>query len=423
MEPNKPTINYWTWLPWLLLLLNALLTTYVVFFLHPMETAIFSDMRNYVVRATQIANGQYDLIHFFQPIGYPLWISFWRHVAGGGWELLKLTHVILVVLSVFLGWRTARLIMPEKLAIAVLLLLALHIQWLQLASYALSETLFTFLITALLWSSVRWAVYFLIRDAVLTGLLFGLAFYIKGSAVFFAPVFLIWSLLHTYRHKAPLNRTLASLCIMGVCALAVALSHGVFSQLKYGQFKLGADAGGLNFVEGKCPAKNNFDNLGYSWLSPLHNYLGEVEEKHWDVPFSDQRYYWGQGWNCVKENPVVLLTSLRYIYYLFTGNPLWPGQSEVAFYEAGFTVVILPLMIIGLLVALRHWDKPVMVPALLLLSLFIAVWLFKSELRFRVPFDAIIMIYAAVGARTVWLALRQTNPLSTTPDGSQGTDT
>ena len=86
-------------------------------------------------------------------------------------------------------------------------------------------------------------------------------------------------------------------------------------------------------------------------------------------------------------------------------------------------MVILPLMIIGLLVAFRHWDKPVMVPALLLLSLFIAVWLFKSELRFRVPFDAIIMIYAAVGARTVWLALRQTNPLSTTPDGSQGTDT
>ena len=45
------------------------------------------------------------------------------------------------------------------------------------------------------------------------------------------------------------------------------------------------------------------------------------------------------------------------------------------------------------------------VPALLLLSLFLVAWIFKSELRFRVPFDAVIMIYAVLGARTVWLGL------------------
>ena len=393
------------WSPRMLLALNVVLTTWVVFFLHPMETAIYSDMNEYVYRADQITNGLYDLNHFFQPIGYTLWIACLRYLDGGGWALLKLSHVMLVLLSVYFGWQTACMLLPARWDIAVLFLLSTNIQWIQLASYALSETLYTFLVTTLLWSTVRWAIYSQRRDAVLVGLLFGLGFFVKGSAVFFPPLLLLWSMIRVARYRLSLQPTLPHLLVMGACAMAIALAHGAYSQITYGQFKLGADAGGLNFIEGKCPAKHNFDNTGYSWLSPLHLYLGETEQKHWDVPFSDQAYYWEQGWECIKDNPVVVLTSLRYIYYLFTGNPLWPNAEQGKYYEAWFTVVILPVFIIGLLAACRQWDKPVMVPALLLLSLFLVAWIFKSELRFRVPFDVVIMIYAVLGARTVWLTL------------------
>ena len=40
--------------------------------------------------------------------------------------------------------------------------------------------------------------------------------------------------------------------------------------------------------------------------------------------------------------------------------------------------------------------------------LFLVGWIFKSELRFRVPFDASVMIYAVLGAKTVWTGLRRT---------------
>jgi len=402
---SSPGGKFWGWSSLLLFALNIVLTTWVVFFLHPMETAIYSDMNEYVYRADQITNGLYDLNHFFQPIGYSLWIAGLRFIDGGGWELLKLSHVLLVLLSVYFGWQTARLLLPAKWDIAVLFLLSVNVQWIQLASYALSETLYTFLVTTLLWSTVRWARYSRMHDAVLTGLLFGLGFFVKGSAVFFPPLLLLWGMIRVARYRLSLHPTLIHLLVMGACAGVIALAHGTYSQMTYGQFKLGADAGGLNFIEGKCPAKHNFDNTGYEWLSPLHLHLGETEQKHWDVPFSDQAYYWGQGWECIKDNPVVVLTSLRYIYYLFTGNPLWPYAEQGKYYEVWFTAVILPLFIIGLLVACRRWDKPVVVPALLLLSLFLVAWIFKSELRFRVPFDAVIMIYAVLGARTVWLGL------------------
>ena len=400
---SSPAGKFWVWSPGVLLFLNVILTTWVVFFLHPMETAIYSDMNEYVYRADQITNGLYDLNHFFQPIGYSLWIACFRYIDGGGWELLKLSHVLLVLLSVYFGWQTARLLLPAKWDIGVLFLLSFNMQWVQLASYALSETLYTFLITLLLWSTVRWAKYSRSRDAVMVGLLFGLGFFVKGAAVFFPPILLLWGMIRVTRYKLSLHPTLTQLLVMGACAMVIAVAHGTYSQITYGQFKLGADAGGLNFIEGKCPAKHNFDNTGYSWLSPLHLYLGETEQKHWDIPFSDQAYYWSQGWGCIKENPVVVLTSLRYIYYLFAGNPLWPNAEQGKYYEAWFTVVILPLFIIGLLVACRQWDKPIIVPALLLLSLFLVAWIFKSELRFRVPFDAVIMIYVVLGTRTSWL--------------------
>jgi len=197
---------------------------------------------------------------------------------------------------------------------------------------------------------------------------------------------------------------------MAMCALAVALTHGTYSLMKYGQFKLGSDNGGLAFIEGKCREKHNFDSAGGSWLSPLHYYIGERDEKHWDVPFSNQGYYWRQGWECIKENPVVVLTSLRYIYYLFAGNPVWPAKVQETYYEAWFTIVIVPLFIVGLLAATRRWDEPIMVPALFLLSLFLLSWIFKSELRYRVPFDAIVMVYATLGARAVWHGIRQIAP-------------
>lgn len=397
----------WTWLVDLLLVMNVVLTTWVVFFLHPMETAIYSDMSMYVMRADQLAEGLYDLNHFFQPIGYSLWVFFLRYLDSGGWELLKLTHVLLVFFSVYFGWLTARMLLPGRWDIAVLFLLSTNVQWIQLSAYILSEMLFTFLLTTLLWGVVRWVKYNQLHDAVLVGFLFGLGFFVKGSAVFFPPILLLWAIICALRHRRPWHPAVVHLLVMGGCALVIALVHGAWSNYTYGQFKLGADAGGLNFVEGKCPAKYNFDNTDYSWISHLHYYLGEREKKYWEVPFSDQAYYWKQGWECVKNDPLVLVSSVRYIYYLFAGNPLWPRAEQGKYYELWFKTVIVPLFIIGLTVACRRWDQPIMMPALLLFSLFLVAWVFKSELRFRVPFDATIMIYAVHGARTIWLGLLQ----------------
>src|SRR4030095_6742117 len=102
------------WLPAVLLSANALLTAWVVFHLHPIESAIYSDMQNYLVRAAEIERGYFIHHHYFQPLGYTLWAAALRHEAGGKFWLLELSHVVMVWMSVFLGWRTARRLLPGR---------------------------------------------------------------------------------------------------------------------------------------------------------------------------------------------------------------------------------------------------------------------------------------------------------------------
>ena len=396
-----------SWTPAILLTLNGLVTAWVVFALYPMEQAIYSDMGNYVRRASEISQGEYSLINYVQPIGYPLWLALCRWLAGGEWWLVKLTHVAMVWLSVFLGWRAARRILPPNWDLLALLFMSMHAQWWALAGFALAETLYTFLITVLLWSTVRWVERPGVLHAAIAGFSFGLAFFVKGTAAFF-PIFLgLWCLVQVVRGRAPLKSTMAHLAVMGFFASTVAVAHGSFTLAKYGQFRIGADAGALNFVEGKCPWKDNTDGQS-RWLSPLFYETREVQKKVWEVPFSNQPYYWRQGWQCIKDDPVVLVTSLRYVYYLYAGNRLWPligrglqHRQRWDVYEAWIASAIFPLSMIGLFVALRRWERPETVAALLYLSLFAIVWVLKSELRFRVPFDAITMIFASLGAMAV----------------------
>jgi hypothetical protein len=425
---SSPALSRWS--AALLLLCSAAITSWTVFRVHPMETAIYSDMFEYLKRAAQIRRGVFEPTHFLQPLGYPLWVAFWRGVAGNAWWLLKASHVALVVASVFLGWRIARHLLPAPWDLLVLALLAFQIQWWMLAAFALAETLFTFFVTVLAWAAIRWSETDRMRYAALTGLVFGVGFAVKGQAVFF-PVFLaLWCALRVRRDPCLLRPVATRFGVFMLAAGVVAVVHGSLAYAHYGRFKLGADSGGINFVEGKCPSKDNFDSAGNRYHSPLFYELGEMTQKKWDAPFTDQAYYWREGLKCVRDDPTVLITSFRYIYYLFAGNSLWPVEARrqhlpEQLYEAWFAWVVLPLAMAGLVVALRRPERPIALAAYLYLSLFAVVWLFKSELRFRVPFDAITMILAATGALVTWrwLASLHAHRHAITGAGSQGVST
>jgi hypothetical protein len=192
------------------------------------------------------------------------------------------------------------------------------------------------------------------------------------------------------------------------------LLHGAFTYRAIGEFEMISSEGGLNFVEGKCPSKRNFDSTGAAWYSPLYGQLGITAAKQWDRPFTDSAYFMNEGLKCIRRNPVVLVTSLEGIPFLFVGNFLWPAsQFTTAPLTRLYDQVLGLWLAIGLAIGYRSlWPLtvrtyPVFIAwALPMLGLFLCVYVFKSEIRFRVPFDVWLIPVAASG----WALLVSRNP-------------
>lgn len=367
-------------------------------FINPIASSIYSDMSNYVQVADLIRNGEWRVSHFFQPIGFPYLILVLKNLSSNWMTLLEWIHLVTSTLSLWFLWQTAKEAFGEKLGLISLAIASVHLPWLAFTGLALAENLFIFFLALLAWLTLR-----LVREgkakyAVLWSIIFFTAFLAKGTHVFYGPLFVL-SYFYFYRKKAVKN--LLIICLIMSAGL---LGHGLFTKNKIGHFQISASAGGLNFVEGKCPLKNNADSAGYSWLSPLYHQLGLNQLKRWDRPFTDSGYFMHQGMNCIMRDPFVLVQSLEGIPFLFFGNTLWPAnQSKIANQMRLYELFFSCFSLIGLVVFFRflksskNRQEEILVWVLPILSIMLCVYIFKSEIRFRIPFDVWIIPVAVKG--------------------------
>lgn len=389
----------------ILLLMSAfMLRFWLVFLESPPELSLFSDMGGYFSRAEEISQGFFNSQQLFQPVGFTLW-SLWLRKLGG-FELLNWSQVFLSWGTVLLIYLIVRNRFGKLPALIALTIAAVHIPLAGFATFHMAETAYAFLITLFLWFLLKTFQREHSLQYLFLGLLLAIAFYFKGNHTFFIPLFAGW-IFYRERHKMMI--AMRKVLFLGLGGALVLIPHLVWTAQHYGRPHVGPTAGALNFVEGKCPSKDNADSTGARWMSPLFNFTNERTFKQWDRPFTDQAYFWKEGLKCVQQNPGVLLTSFRYIYYLAWGNELWPLISTPIrdWYKPWthfFYYAFLPLSLLGFLIHMKERESFAQVCLLLLLSLFFTVWFFKSENRFRVPFDALFISWAAVGA--AWLRQR-----------------
>ena len=360
-------------------------------------------MERYIRTAQLVNDDIWQHHHFLQPIGFPLIILVLRRGIFEWGLALSLLNAFLSFATLVLMWKLAEEWFGSKAGAVALAIGSVHLPWIYLTNYALPEIAFTFLLAAGAWTAGR-----LVRSgspsallSLLWGMLFVLALWLKGTHVFLLPLFAAGLLILHGRNSL---RAIGAIAIPVAAGLAL---HGALTYSKIGVVKVMATGGGLNFLEGKCPEKKNVDSLGYSTLSPLYYQLDFAAQKQWDRPFTDAGYFWRQGLKCIAKDPFVLIQSFESIPYLFLGNTVWPlntrsENAKIRLYELGFTVFLLA----GLTMRLRDglgayaleqfvvWGVPVV-------ALFVCAYVFKSEARYRIPFDVWLIPLAAVG----WIRL------------------
>ena len=363
-------------------------------------------MRIYLKISQAMEHGIWKETHFFQSIGYPWLISVIRNMTEDFGPWLTMIQTSLSSLSMIFFYFMTKESLGKKVALFSLLLGSVHLPWIFFTNFALPETLFIFLLSVSGFASVR-----MINShpskllfSFLWATAFIMAFFLKGTHAFWGPLFLAGLFWIKGR------RSLKPILLISVIVGTGLLSHGLLAQNKVGKFQISPSTSGLNFVEGKCPSKVNIDSLGYHWQSPLYFQLGLHKSKTWKEPFTNSGYFLREGLKCIQDNPYVLLQSLESIPYLFYGNTTWPfNRLEVAnltrLYEVFFTLFVIPGLLFFLLrFPVSGSSREAVIWIMPVLALFLCVYIFKSEMRYRIPFDLWIIPMAVKG----WLEIAAT---------------
>lgn len=389
---------------YVLLVIAFLLRAFFAVYHHIPSSSLFSDMKNYETIANAILNGQWNSYHFFQPIGFSLIVAFLKKTFSHWGLWLGCIHAFVSTLTVWIMWDVTRKQFGNRIALITLLVGTFHIPWITLTGFNLSETIFTFMNSALLWWS--WKIYGEEKKktsfVIIWSVIFMLGFYLKGTNVFLIPLtYLIWLI---FRKKEGLLKLIIP---SGLIILAGLLLHGMFAFQMTGKFQLSGSAGGLNLVEGKCHYKWNEDSNGISWYSPIYFQRDRVALKKWPEPFTNSSFYMQQGAKCILDYPATLLMSLESIPLLFVGNTQWPinqlpYNSWIRLYELVMSFFFIPGLLIGFirLVQTKN-EKILMIWIAPICSLILTVYIFKSEIRFRIPFDIWIIPVAVTG----WMSI------------------
>lgn len=369
-----------------------------------MSAEIWSDMKIYIGISNDIGQGVWKDTHFFQSIGYPVIISFLRQLTPHTVVLISSLQAAASFIVVTCMYALTKESLGKKTAQVSLFIGAIHLPWILYGNFALPETFFTMFLSLCAYLSLK-----IVRQegrvvlySALWGLCFIAAFWLKGTHALWGPIFLL-SLIILHRY-----RSFKSVLALGlVVSIGLGL-HGLLTYKTIGKVQLSSSTSGLNFIEGKCPEKRNVDSLGYSWLSPLYYQMEMHKGKTWDRPFTESGYFFRQGLKCIAKDPFVLVQSFESIPFLFYGNQMWPFNRKpfaryVRLYELIFTVFLVTGICVFLATFKKRKGSPeeFIIWVTPMMAIFLCVYIFKAEIRYRVPYDIWFIPMAVYG----WLFL------------------
>jgi hypothetical protein len=233
----------------------------------------------------------------------------------------------------------------------------------------------------------------------LAGITVGLGSLVRANLLIIGFAILVWLIAILKLKTKPIavftTATLASLLIISV----------VYFKLG-GQHRISSLNGGFVFMAGQCLVGHSYDSNGAAFGPPVYMQRGIDKMVQFTQPFTNSRYFYQQGLDCLKQRPIRILEKISENYYLFFGNVSWPTSNQAPFHlfmkasHIVFNIITIP----GLFLAIffhSHQTKssrPVLILLwLLLATVVLTSTIFYADIRYRLPYDAIFILIALTG--------------------------
>ncbi|MDI1476845.1 glycosyltransferase family 39 protein [Polyangium sp. y55x31] len=397
---------------------------------HPPSEHVYSDMAGYFERSTALLDaplGKNPADAFF-PYGTHVLIALVRAVFGrenhaAPAVLYALVGASLVPLVSLLAERLGRGRIAPRIAALVA---CFYYPWISLGGYFLSELPFTVCVTAAALFSLRLADTGRARDAFLFGASVALGATFRPQILLSLPLlFLVWL---ARRRALPRIRPAHIARALVPVVLVLAVSAARFHH-HMGRFGLISANGPLNYAFGRCHAVDiEARTRGYyaSFGPPPMGYLAYRDKKYPDAfvrldpAFGTRLTVQGTMWNagpfyslaekCVAKTGLVRQAryALGHVVMLWGYNIVWPDSGTDDYRRPMrraldlHNVLLLPPMLVAFAASRRRDLARHALLSAHLVALVLMAIVYFGDVRYRVPYDGIVIALAFDGyARVV----------------------
>ena len=368
--------------------------------IHPIQNYLFSDMQSYLNIAQRIISGSKQLGNIFYPPGYSLFLS--TIIQAGGEFFFLITAVLqslIGVISIWLFYQISTQVLKPKLSTLFLLILALYYPFIDTTGYLLSENLAIFFLALTLWLSLKFSKTKANLWLFLAGLSVGIGSLVRANLLIIGLVILVWITI-------TLKSKLRSLSVFITATMAsLLLVSGIYFKLG-GQSRTSSLNGGFVFMAGQCLVGHSYDSTGAAFGPPVYMQRDINKTVQFTQAFTNSRYFYQQGLECLKQRPVRLLEKITENYYLFFDNISWPSSNQTPFNLAmelshtAFNLFVLPGLLLAAFLFSRQIKGRRVFTSLLwyvLFTVFLTSTVYHADIRYRLPFDAIFILVSLSG--------------------------
>lgn len=354
------------------------------------DTLRYWDENHYLTLARNLHKGLYssDGVHStaFQAPGYPFLIYILQ-IAGDVIITIRITNFILFILTLWICYYLLKTYSSPLAGLLAVLLGAIYPLFFYTAGTLFSQTLASFLFLVVIAFAVNTK-----KDKLfphfLIGLVFGFLILVTPLFLLYVPVFVLypWILRKNNKFAA------ATLFLVG-CILAVA-PWSVRNELTFGRHVLVSSNSGVNLLLGN--SENAHPNSGVN--TDINEYAlktKEMDEFDRDSYFRDEAIKWALN-NPLKTAKLYFFKTVNYFNYR---NELAVKRESTTLRDVLSFVSYYPLLLLAFLRLIFAYKFPMndfekFIAVLFLVSPFLHA-IFFTRMRFRVPFDYLMIMLGA----------------------------
>lgn len=334
---------------------------------------------------------------------YSLMVAAFYKLLGPNPLVIRLFQAVVVgILQPYLAYLLGRRIFNEWVGLLAALFTAVYIYFIYYTVTLMTEPFYIVGIMASLYLTILMAQSekkHVMKYALLLGVILGATILLRQLYMLIVPFQLLWLMWARYKNHGRVP--IAESIMAGIVIVAMILPFTYYNYERFNRFVLLNTNSGYAFYVGNHPVYGtNFVPIldDYTPLIPEDLALSELDEAGLDQEFLKR------GIQFVVEDPgryVLLSLSRIPIYFTF-----WPSADSGMISNLsriGSFGILLPFMVYGLILALyRNWSWSLLshpmtlllVLAFIYTAIHVLTW---TLIRYRLPVDAVMVIFAGVG--------------------------